>query len=170
MYWATAAGPKFVFAHILTPHDPYVFRADGSLVTEAEAHAEDEPGLYRGHLAFANSQIKALVERLLAVPEAERPIIILQADEGPLACRSVDCVQRTPEYFKIRSGVLNAMYLPGIDATLPDRFTSVNTFRFILSEYFGADLPPLPDKIYTWPDNDHLYEFQDVTELVDGTP
>ena len=27
---ATAPGPKFVFAHILLPHDPYVFKADGS--------------------------------------------------------------------------------------------------------------------------------------------
>ncbi len=32
---STAPGPKFVFAHILLPHDPYVFRADGSYLTEA---------------------------------------------------------------------------------------------------------------------------------------
>jgi hypothetical protein len=163
---ATAPGPKFVFAHVLLPHDPYVFRADGSLVTEAEANAEDEPGLYAGHIAFANSQIKDLVRDLLSGPEDERPIVILEADEGPLACRSVDCVQTTAEYFRIRSGVLAALYLPGINARLPDRFSVVNTFRFVFREYFGADLPPLPDRIYTWPDNDHLYDFRDVTELV----
>jgi hypothetical protein len=96
--------------------------------------------------------------------------VIVQADEGPLACRSVDCVGETAEYFKIRSGVLNAMYLPGIEARLPERFTSVNTFRFVFREYFGADLPPLPDRVFTWPDNDHLYDFRDVTDLVDSTP
>jgi hypothetical protein len=167
---ATAPGPKFVFAHVLLPHDPYVFRADGTLVTEAEAHAEDEPGLYAGHLAYANARIKQLVTDLLSGPESSRPVVIVQADEGPLACRSVDCVGETAEYFKIRSGVLNAMYLPGIEARLPERFTSVNTFRFVFREYFGADLPPLPDRVFTWPDNDHLYDFRDVTDLVDSTP
>jgi len=166
----SAPGPKFVFAHILLPHDPYVFRADGSLVTEAEAHAEKEPGLYAGHIAFANSQIKSLVGDLLSSPADTRPVVILQADEGPLACRSVDCVDTTAEYFKIRSGVLNAMYLPGVTDRLPDRWSNVNTFRFVFDHYFGTDLPLLPDRIFTWPDNDHLYDFQDVTDLVDGTP
>lgn len=166
----TAPGPKFVFAHILLPHDPYVFHADGSLVTEDESKATDEKLLYAGHIAFANANIKSIVSELLSGPEETRPIVIVQADEGPLACKSVDCVQTTPEYFKIRSGVLNAMYLPGVTDRLPERFTSVNTFRFIFSHYFGADLPPLPDRIFTWPDNDHLYDFQDVTQLVDGTP
>jgi hypothetical protein len=164
---ATAPGPKFVFAHMLLPHDPYVFRADGSLVTEAEANAE-EPGLYKGHLEFANTKIKEVVRDLLSGPEETRPIVIIEADEGPLACRSVDCVDTTPEYFQIRSGVLAALYTPGIDARLPDRFSLVNTFRFVFSEYFGADLPMLPDRIVTWPDNEHLYDFRDVTELVDG--
>ena len=159
-----------MFAHILLPHDPYVFRADGSLVTEAEAHAEKEPGLYAGHIAFANSQIKSLVGDLLSGPADTRPVVILQADEGPLACRSVDCVDTTAEYFKIRSGVLNAMYLPGVTDRLPDRWSNVNTFRFVFDHYFGTDLPLLPDRIFTWPDNDHLYDFQDVTDLVDGTP
>jgi hypothetical protein len=153
---------------MLLPHDPYVFRADGSLVTEAEANAEEEPGLYKGHLEFANTKIKEVVRDLLSGPEETRPIVIIEADEGPLACRSVDCVDTTPEYFQIRSGVLAALYTPGIDARLPDRFSLVNTFRFVFSEYFGADLPMLPDRIVTWPDNEHLYDFRDVTELVDG--
>ena len=41
---STAPGPKFVFAHILLPHDPYVFRADGSPLTEAEAKADARGG------------------------------------------------------------------------------------------------------------------------------
>ena len=58
---ATAPGPKFVFAHILLPHDPYVFKADGSALSEAEATAGVEPRLYADHLAYANSQIKEIV-------------------------------------------------------------------------------------------------------------
>ena len=40
----------------------------------------------------------------------------------------------------------------------------MNTFRGILSAYFGADLPPLPDRSFDWPDNDHLYDFHDITD------
>jgi hypothetical protein len=166
---ATAPGPKFVFAHILLPHDPYVFKADGTPLTEAEAKATDERTLYAAHLAFANAQIKGIVDDLLSGPEDARPIVIIEGDEGPLMCRSVDCVGTSANYLRIRLGNLVAMYLPGVDVQLPDTFSSVNTFRTVFRAYFGADLPPLPDRSYTWPDNDHIYDFQDITDLVTDT-
>lgn len=163
---ATAPGPKFVFAHILLPHDPYVFKADGSPLYEAEAKAAPERQLYADHLAFANSQIKEIVGYLLAGAEKTRPIVIIEGDEGPLMCPSVDCVMNTPEYLRIRLGNLVAMYLPGVDEVLPDTFTSVNTFRVVLREYFGAELEPLRDRSFTWPDNHHIYDFRDVTDQI----
>jgi hypothetical protein len=163
---ATAPGPKFVFAHILLPHDPYVFKADGSPLSEEEAKAAPEPQLYAAHLAYANSQIKEIVGNLLAGPEQTRPIVIIEGDEGPLMCQAVDCVMNTQEYLRIRLGNLVAMYLPGVDEKLPDTFTPVNTFRVVLREYFGAELEPLPDRSFTWPDNDHLYDFRDVTDQI----
>ncbi|HEY4189663.1 MAG TPA: hypothetical protein VGM28_04505 [Candidatus Limnocylindrales bacterium] len=164
---STAPGPKFVFAHILLPHDPYVFRADGSYLTEAEAAAiTDERSLYDGQLEFANTQIKAIVQNLLSGPEATRPIVIIEGDEGPLMCRSVDCVGTSANYLRIRLGNLIAMYLPGTDVKLPDTFSSVNTFRTVFRTYFGADLPALQDRSYTWPDNDHIYDFEDITDLL----
>ena len=63
---ASAPGPKFVFAHILLPHDPYVFRADGTRYTEEEVRDMEEPGLYSGQLRFLNRRIKELVETLTA--------------------------------------------------------------------------------------------------------
>ena len=163
---ATAPGPKFVFAHILLPHDPYVFKADGSPLSEAEAKATPERQLYADHLAFANSQIKEIVGYLLAGPEQTRPIVIIEGDEGPLMCQAIDCVMNTPEYLRIRLGNLVAMYLPGVDEKLPDTFTSVNTFRVVFRNYFGAELEPLPDLSFTWPDNDHIYDFRDVTDQI----
>ena len=163
---ASAPGPKFVFAHVVLPHAPYVFRADGTVILEAEARAADEAALYAGQLAFLNARIKELVERLLAGPDESDPIVILQGDEGPLMCRNVDCPTDTPEYFATRFRILNAMYLPGVDEALPDTFTSVNTFRTLFRAYFGADLEPLPDRSFTWPDNDHLYDFRDVTDRI----
>jgi hypothetical protein len=166
----TAPGPKFVFAHMLVPHDPYVFAADGSVVTAEQEKSTDERDLYAAHLAYANAQIKALVGRLLAVPEERRPIVIIAGDEGPLACQNVDCVGTSAEYFRIRLGNLMALHLPGTDVTLPETFTSVNIFRTVFREYFGADLPPLPDRSFTWPDNDSIYDFRDITDLLqDGS-
>ncbi|HEX5015599.1 MAG TPA: hypothetical protein VFV72_15750 [Candidatus Limnocylindrales bacterium] len=164
----TAPGPKFVFAHVLLPHDPYVFRADGSALPEKESKEADEADLYAGQLAYANAQIRDIVGRLLSGPESERPIVIIEGDEGPLACRNVDCVSTSPDYLRIRLGNLIAMYLPGVDPDVPDTFTSVNTFRLVFREYFGADLPPLPDRSFTWPDNDHIYDFRDVTAQIGG--
>jgi hypothetical protein len=163
----SAPGPKFVFAHVLLPHDPYVFHADGSVIPEAEAKASEEAPLYRGQLEFANANIKSIVDELLAGPDSSDPIVIVQADEGPLFCRSVDCPEVSAEYAAIRFGVLNAMYLPGVDEQLPATFTTVNTFRTIFREYFGADLENLPDHSYTWPDNDHIYDFRDMTDLLE---
>ena len=165
---STAPGPKFVFAHILLPHDPYVFRADGSALPEEESRATDEGELYAGQLEYANARIREIVGYLLSGPESDRPIVIIQGDEGPLACRNTDCVSETPDYLRIRLGNLVAMYLPGVDADVPDTFTSVNTFRLVFREYFGADLPPLPDRSFTWPDGDHIYDFRDVTQLIGG--
>jgi hypothetical protein len=166
---STAPGPKFVFAHILLPHDPYVFRADGSPISEAEANATPEAELYANHLAVANAHIKDIVTYLQARPEASRPIILIEGDEGPLKCQSVDCVTNTPEYLRIRLGNLIAMDLPGVTEQLPDDYTSVNTFRTVFRHYFGADLPDLPNRSFTWPDNDHIYQFEDVTDLI-ATP
>ena len=163
---ASAPGPKFVFAHILLPHDPYVFRADGTRYTEEEVKDMDEAGLYDGQLRFLNRRIKELVETLTAGGDDTDPIIIIQGDEGPLACRSVDCVGDDPRYFALRFGNLNAMFLPGSDAVVPQDITSVNTFRFLFGSVFGQDVDLLPNRSYTWPDNDHIYDFRDVTDEI----
>ena len=165
---STAPGPKFVFAHFLLPHDPYVFRADGSPLPEAEARATPEAQLYANHIAVANAHIKEIVGYLQAGPEATRPIILIQSDEGPLNCQSVDCVTNTPDYLRIRLGNLIAMDLPGVTEQLPDDFTPVNTFRTVFRHYFGADLPDLPNRSFTWPDNNHIYQFEDITDSITG--
>jgi hypothetical protein len=165
---STAPGPKFVFAHILLPHDPYVFHADGSIIPEAESRATDEKPLYAGQVAFANARIREIVGYLLSGPEEDRPVVIIEGDEGPLACRNVDCPSNSADYLRIRLGNLVAMYLPGVDVDVPDTFTSVNTFRLVFSEYFDAELPPLPNHSFTWPDDNHVYDFRDVTNLIGG--
>lgn len=158
-------GRKFVFAHILLPHPPYVFDAQGNPVVKATAEVKPEAQLYADQLAFANSQVKETVDALLAGPPESDPIIIIMGDEGPFLCRNVDCVDPSVIRLGIRFGVLAAYYLPNQPAGFfPTDHTHVNTFRMIFDAYFGTDLPQLPDRSYDWPDNAHIYDFQDVTD------
>jgi hypothetical protein len=149
-------GPKFVFAHVLLPHPPYVFDADGRVLSDEEAAGRSTAELYKGQLDYLNSRIQAVVEPLLALPDDERPIIVLTADEGPYPKRyegdplmkgpdpDFDWSTGTVEELRIKFGILHALYLPDVAADeIPPSITAVNTFRFLFSQYFGADLPLL---------------------------
>jgi hypothetical protein len=162
---AAAPYPVFVFAHILLPHAPYTYRADGSPMLDEDERSLPEAVLYEEQLAYTNMRIRETVEVLLDRPPAEQPIIIMQADEGPFLCFNVDCIDGSPETYGIRFGIQGAYFLPDLDPeVLPPDHSAVNTFRMLFSEYFGADFPRLPDRSYDWPDNDRLYDFRDVTD------
>jgi hypothetical protein len=165
---ADEPGRKFVFAHILLPHPPYGFDADGGIVlqaTEEEAtKAGREGDLFADQLAFTNDRIRELVDVLLDRPADEQPIIVISGDEGPFLCGHVDCIDGTPETYGTRFGSLRAYHLPDLDYEVPADDSGVNIFRMLFREYFGADLPDLPNRSYDWPDNDHLYDFRDITD------
>ena len=162
-------GPTFVFAHVLLPHPPYVFHEDGSPTIAEERRTVPAGELYTDQLQWTNERILGLVDRALDVPPGDEPIIILQADEGPYPARFGRDPERfdwltdaTPDEILQKYGILNAMYLPGIDAAaagVHDRMSPVNTFRIIFDEYFGAELSPLPDRVYLTPSYARMYDF-----------
>ena len=152
-------GRKFVFAHILLPHPPYVLADKGRRVLKEEADSTSEAELFDQQLQYTNELMKRTVASLLDGPDETDPIIVLGADEGPYLCGDDDCVDGSPEQYGIRHGVLRAYYLPGLDYTVPADDSGVNIFRMLLREYFGADLPDLPNRSYTWPDKDSHLRF-----------
>ena len=165
---AARPGPTFVFAHVLVPHPPYVFDTDGSLPTAQEAQQRGEQERYVRQLQWTNVRVLQMVDRLLDVPQAERPVIILQADEGPfpdgyrLGGADFAWLEATPDEIAHKFAILNALHLPGVEpaqAGLTDRTSPVNNFRIVLNAYFEAGLPLLPDRVYLSPDHDHPYEF-----------
>jgi hypothetical protein len=123
-----------------------------------------EDGVFEPQLRYTNRRMLEIVDRLLDRPPDEQPIIVITGDEGPFLCGNTDCIDRTPETYGIRFGALRAYFLPGLDHEVPADDTAVNIFRMLLREYFGVDLPDLPNRSYDWPDNDHLYDFRDITE------
>jgi hypothetical protein len=95
--------------------------------------------------------------------------VIIQADEGPHPVRyQYDQILfrwplATLAELREKLWILNAYNLPGLEEEVDPDITPVNTFRMVFREYFGADLPPLPDRTYVFVDQRHLYDFVDVT-------
>lgn len=161
--------PLFVFAHMLIPHNPFVFFPDGRYKTSAEAKALSRAKNYIDQVDYVNQKITELVNDLLQ--KEPQPIIVIQSDEGPFPTRYIantkhfDWREATVSELKQKFGILSAIYFPDRQyERLYKDITPVNTFRIIFNKYFGENLPLLPDRIYSHYSNDDLYSFIDVTE------
>lgn len=129
----TIPGKKFVFFHIMAPHDPYVFDAEGNYV--ANESLETVPG-YTDEVKYLNKRLPEIVRSLITNSETP-PVIIIQGDHG---------WDPRPQY---KMKILNAYYLPnGGDKLLYPTITPVNTFRLIFNHYFGANLDFLEDRSF----------------------
>ena len=172
--------PKFVFAHFLVPHPPYVLDWNGNCLSVAEAQSRTREQNYSEQIMYANSQLLQFIEAVKSV-DGLKPIVVIQADEGPWPkefirdeikhlgrdVTSVDWSEVTAEQLKEKMAILNAIYFPDKpNVSFGGNSSPVNTFRLILNEYFGANLPLLEDKAYIYPDKKDLYRFQDVTDKV----
>ncbi len=168
-------GPKFVFAHFISPHPPYVLHADGSLVMPWEPRRTRRKG-YLAQVQYINRRLEQLIPILLR--ESERPpIIILQSDEGPYVFPDGESLTETG-LWRRRAGILNALHLPGDGIEPWDGMTPVNTMRLIFNRYFGTDLRYLDDRVYGWPDpppdggfpeRERSFIFVDITDEVGNT-
>jgi hypothetical protein len=134
-------GPKFVYAHILSPHYPFIFLPDGSLNTDARYFitargTPDDPELtrigYINNVKFINTRLPGILQLILQ-NSGDPPVIIIQGDHGHVI----------PER---RFNTLSAFYLPGSGADqLYPEISSVNTFRVVFNEYFDGTYEILED-------------------------
>ena len=170
-------GPKFVFAHILLPHPPFVFGRDGTCLSRDFVAGRARRDNYIDQVEFANRLVLDFVRSIRNSADID-PIIVLQADEGPWPERfvnneidglgrdvtTVDWAEVSDAELREKMGILHALYLPGVaPPRVPRGMTPINTFRIIFNRYFGADLPLLADRSFIFRDNDRLYSFLDVT-------
>ncbi|MGH2660277.1 MAG: hypothetical protein ACRDHS_11580 [Actinomycetota bacterium] len=167
--------PTFTFAHFTLPHPPYVFDARGTFVSRQDSVDMGRVRAYIEQLRFTNLRIDELVAELLVGPDETDPIVVIQSDEGPEPVRAEaseaeyrwDRAPLADLQEKLR--ILNAYYLPGVGSEqLYPSISPVNTFRLILSSYFGADLPLLPDRTWVFQDQGHPYRYTEVTPLLHG--
>ncbi|HEY3862490.1 MAG TPA: hypothetical protein VGO59_11420 [Verrucomicrobiae bacterium] len=134
--------PKFVYVHIMMPHFPFLFDAQGHRVKRGLRQEDERPEDYLGQLIYENTLLTNAVAGILKNSPAP-PIIVLQGDHG---FREVP----GPHRFEEASTILNALYLPGSkeDWFYPG-MTPVNTFRLIFNHYFGQHYDYVPDIIPT---------------------
>ncbi len=139
--------PTFVVAHIMLPHPPFVFGADGTFDVVPPHYKEGE-NYYtlddftlgvQNQTAFIENVIPGLVLDLLE-KSAEPPIIIIQGDHG---------FRMVPDKEQYLAN-LSAYYFPEPKPDLNQFITPVNNFRMIFHTYFGADLNNLSDKSFFW--------------------
>lgn len=176
-----AASPRFVVAHILAPHPPFVFDADGNPVRQHIAfgfwdgsHYMSVGGtqkLYRdgyvGQIQYLNKLLLPVIDALIAKARV-RPIIIIEGDHGSKLRLEQDIAKKSD--LKEVFGNLMAFYVPpSVQQYLTPKTTSVNTFRAVLDGLFGEKLPMLPDRSFFSPFS-MPYRFEDVTSQVADGP
>jgi hypothetical protein len=162
--------PTFAYAHFLIPHPPYAFARDGSPQSEINRTTLTEQQLYVDQLMATNDLIIKLVDKLLSASDV-KPIIILQADEGPYLMAGEESLSRDDQIAK-RTGILNAILIPDEDVRrqLPKPLMPVNTFRFLFKEYFGAPIALLPNQIFYWESPASNGSAAAGTRIVEVTP
>jgi hypothetical protein len=166
--------PVYKVIHIISPHPPFIFRADGqyrdpgatSFIFSDGSHflrSDEAWGNYREGYAeqvqFAARETARLVDRILR--ESARPVaILIQGDHGSGLGFNWDYSDGN---LKSRTPILLAVRLPGRTHAIPAGFQSpVNLYRHLFRELWQADLPLLPTRVLysRW----HTPEiFEDVT-------
>lgn len=157
-------GPKFVFAHLVIPHQPFVFGPNGESAVIAEkvnkgntyyTKHDYELG-YTNQAKFISDHISQVVESIIKKSSVP-PIIIIQGDHGP---------SHFDEH--TRMGILNAYYFPGAQRALYSNITPVNSFRTLFNTYFGTKFSLLKDTSY-YSEYPYAYRFDVVPNQCQST-
>lgn len=154
---AKPSGPQFVFAHIISPHPPFVFGPNGQVIEPARTYSicdatcytpTDYIKGYSDQVVFIDAQVEAALDKILALSHPT-PIIIIQGDHGPAAHMGLTADTTN---LRERMSILDAYLIPGVKpAALYPSITPVNSFRVVFNTYFGGAYPMLPDESYFSP-------------------
>jgi len=170
--------PVFVWSHIMLPHFPLIFGANGEPVTPGESLlVMNNPHVFEGtdsswnikqqflqQLQFANKKSMELVDKILE--NEKQSIIIIQSDHG--SAFDVNLHDPTDDDVHQRLSNINAIYFPDEKPReiLMNDTTNVNTFRIVFNSYFGSDYDILEDRIYWNLSYKKPFWFKDVTSVL----
>lgn len=159
--------PRFIFAHILLPHMPFIFNRDGSRPeTINPEYSTNDGSAFVEQVMFANMRVEKLVDEILKqYPDDNQPVIVFQGDHGdtygkrssktdpwPYAVKALDSGQiddTSRRFIREKSNIFNLYYFPGeVKKLLYPGISPVNTFRLIANAYLGTHFDLLEDKTF----------------------
>ncbi|WP_394727071.1 sulfatase-like hydrolase/transferase [Altererythrobacter sp. GH1-8] len=173
-------GRKYVFAHFLLPHPPYLLDRQGRCKSVAEEINWDRKRNYIEQLEYANAELLKLIDAILAGP---RPAtIMIHGDEGPypeiyagdekyrktpLAPRK-SWANAAPELWREKTGILMAVrHAEGETDYAPP--TPINLYSIVLNRDFNGTLEMREERNFIFRDVDKIHKFTDVTNIVRGS-
>ncbi len=175
--WTRDIVPRFVVAHILAPHPPFVFGANGETVprkglygfwdgSDYLEHVSSEADYttgYVGQAEYIGTQLLSAIDSVLS-SSGEKPVIIIQGDHGSKLRLDQNSLDKTDlnECFPI----LNAFYVPNsVQKGLYSSISPVNSFRAVFNGLFHENYQLKPD--LSWYSTYPLpYDMTDVTNQI----
>lgn len=168
--------PKFVFAHIIAPHPPFVFGPKGEPRQPDRPFTLGDATDFRGGAAayrqgyadqarFINRKTLEAVDAIRK--DASRPaVIVVMGDHGPRSETNWRSRQKT----NVQEAFANLLAVSYPDGDAGSRFerdageeiTPINALRLVLNHEFGMAYAPLPDSSY-YSAMRHPLDFTDVT-------
>jgi hypothetical protein len=143
--------PKLVFTHVMSPHAPFVFAADGSPVDAGDCfpemcsvwdsgmdHGTELPRLVAGQVNHLNRLVVDTVSEILAASERP-PVIIVFSDHG----HRHDWDDHDE---MLRSLLLT--HTPGEPGLFPDDASPINVIPRIANAYHDAEMPLAGEESY----------------------
>lgn len=166
---------KHIFAHFLIPHPPFVLNADGSCRDLTTARKATRSENYVQQVRFANREVLALVDRIIAGP---RPaVIVIHSDEGPWPAPyigyehglgtdpvPVPWSKLSSGQLREKMGILLSVRDPSGErpATMPT--SPVQIYPAILHDHFGSRQALPPSRHYVCKGERALYAFEEVSD------
>ena len=148
-------GPKFVFAHLIIPHSPFVFGPNGEKIdipynADAGTLYKEEDG-HRGYVAavtYINKIMLEIIPKLIRDSETP-PIIVLAGDHGTSWGGNLNEVK-----------ILATFFTPGSESLFYKTITPVNIFRIVFDAYFNGSFGLITDTSYLFTEP-RRFDFQE---------
>ena len=154
-------GPKFVYAHLIIPHYPFVFGPNGEKIDipylDDVEHTYTDEDDKRGHtyaVTYINKKMLEILPKMIQDSKTP-PIIVVTADHGNPKGGKENAVR-----------ILAAYFAPEAQSQFYKTITPVNVFRILFDTYFNGTLGLLPDKSY-YSDPDQYFNLLEIANECD---
>lgn len=129
--------PRFIYAHLYMPHNPFVYDERGNRQDVDTINSYSAPAYLR-YVRYTNTRIRQMVNKLISDTKGEA-VIVLMGDHG----FRVPTTEKHPRWVFEN---MNAVYFPDKDySKMYDHISGVNQFRAVFNSVFDTNFPMLPD-------------------------